>query len=444
MLSTAIDNVRWIAEWGRQNREATMMAGGPCKISSVGIIGAGTMGTSIAAAHAQYRLPVVIHDADERAIERAGAAIAAELRAAECHLPPSWLGRLVRPTTDLAEAARCDLVLESITENASAKLQLLTRLQRLLGENSLVASNTSTIPIERLAHGLTDPSRFCGLHFCHPVRERPVVEVVRGPCTGSQAIATAVAHARRIQRMPVVVEDGPGFVVNRLLFPYLSAALELLGEGESMDVVERAAIGFGMEIGPLRMMDEIGLDTILQAGMVLGAAFPERVAFSPLLVSMVKSGRLGRKAGAGFYSYSCADAANGHTKSHDGKAAAEYKHETVGDKAGAALEQRPEVFVAYRLILPMLMEATRILEEGKVSDARDIDLAVLFGLGFPAEKGGLLWWADSLGAVRIVELLRFVGTMGQRTAPTRLLEAMAHTGRRFYRTVGDVQYAGQA
>ena len=188
-------------------------------------------------------------------------------------------------------------------ETLPAKLQLYAQLQRHLGPQTILASNTSTIPLQRLGRGLADASRFCGLHFCHPVQQRPLVEIVCGPQTSDATIAAAVAHARRIDRMPMVVQDGPGFVVNRLLFPYLNEALELLREGVPAESIERAAAEFGMTIGPLRLMDEIGLDTTLQAAWVLGAAFPERVVSSPLLVSLVKAGRLGQKTGAGFFSY---------------------------------------------------------------------------------------------------------------------------------------------
>ena len=303
MLNPAIENVRWIADWSRQDHGVRQRPAGPRKIGSVGIVGAGMMGTAIAAAHVQYRMPVLIHDANEAVLGRAVASIAAELREANGHLTPSSFGRLVRPTADLAEVARCDLVLESIAETVPAKLQLYAQLRGHLAEHTIVASNTSTIPIQRLARGLADASRFCGMHFCHPVRQRPLVEIACGPQTSDLTIAAAVAHARRIDRMPIVVQDGPGFVVNRLLFPYLGEALELLREGTPVEWIERAATEFGMAIGPLRLMDEIGLDVAFQAGWVLAEAFPERIVSSPVLVSMVKAGRLGRKTGAGFFSY---------------------------------------------------------------------------------------------------------------------------------------------
>jgi 3-hydroxyacyl-CoA dehydrogenase len=420
MSQAAIENVRWIADWNRQDRAAHWRPASPRKINNVGIIGAGMMGSAIAAAHVLYRMPVVIHDTDEEVLAGSAASIAAEVRAAGGHLTPEASGRLAHPTTALAEAARCDLVVESITEQLAAKQQLYSRLERYGAEYTIVASNTSTIPIERLAAGLADPSRFCGMHFCHPVHQRPLVEIVRGPQTSDLTIAVAVAHARRIDRMPIVVQDGPGFVVNRLLFPYLGEALALLREGVPAEMIDRAAIEFGMARGPLRLMDEIGLDTALQAAWVLGAAFPERVVPSPLLVSLVKAGRLGRKAGAGFFEY------RGSPGGADLTLA-----KIIAAWIDSPLERRPAA-LAYRLVLPMLLEATRILEENKVRDMRDIDLAVLFGLGFPAAKGGLLWWADTLGARQVVSLLQSLDAMGPRAKPTPMLQAMAATGATFY------------
>jgi 3-hydroxyacyl-CoA dehydrogenase/enoyl-CoA hydratase/3-hydroxybutyryl-CoA epimerase/3-hydroxyacyl-CoA dehydrogenase/enoyl-CoA hydratase/3-hydroxybutyryl-CoA epimerase/enoyl-CoA isomerase len=262
------------------------------------------------------------------------------------------------------------------------------------------------------------------MHFLHPVRHRLLVEIVRGPRTSDETIAVATRHVRQIGRMPIVVRDGPGFLVNRLLFPYLGEALELLREGVPADAIERAATEFGMAIGPLRLMDEIGLDTALQAGWVLAAAFPDRIVSSPLLVSMVKAGRLGQKAGVGFYVYgnSARSAADGLDKNVE-----KIIHRWID--APARPYAQP---IACRLVLPMLLEATRILEEGQVSDVRYIDLAVLFGLGFPADKGGLLWWADALRPRHILDMLATLGTSEQRNRPTPMLERLAKTDGRFY------------
>jgi 3-hydroxyacyl-CoA dehydrogenase/enoyl-CoA hydratase/3-hydroxybutyryl-CoA epimerase/3-hydroxyacyl-CoA dehydrogenase/enoyl-CoA hydratase/3-hydroxybutyryl-CoA epimerase/enoyl-CoA isomerase len=423
MMSPALDNVRRLVEWSR--RDNAVDGDAPLPIGRVGILGAGMMGTAIAAAHVQYQVPVVIHDVDPEALARAPAAVAAELRRTGIELPPSSLHRLVRTTADLAEVAPCDLVLEAIVEALPAKQRLYARLREHLGEHTIVASNTSTIPLERLAGGVSDVARFCGMHFLHPVRERPLVEVVRGKHTSGRTIATAVAHLRRIGRMPIVVEDGPGFVVNRLLFPYLGEALELLRIGTPAEAIERAAAEFGMALGPLRLMDEIGLDTTLRAGWVMAMAYPERIAPSPLLLAMVKAGRLGQKTGAGFYCYGTPDEA----------ALSRVPDPAFAKTIAPWIEpsgQPPRERLDLRLVMPMLLEAARILEEGNVRDARAIDLAALFGLGFPADKGGLLWWANTFGLDRILAWLRSDCAAGIRCRPTPLLERLAAAGGGFY------------
>jgi 3-hydroxyacyl-CoA dehydrogenase len=272
---------------------------------------------------------------------------------------------------------------------------------------------------------LPDPSRFCGMHFLHPVRERRLVEIVRGPQTSKTTIAAAREHVRRIGRMSIVVEDGPGFLVNRLLFPYLGEALELLRAGVPAGVIEDAAAEFGMAIGPLRLMDEIGLDTTLQAGWVLAAAFPERIISSPLLVTLVKAGHLGQKSGKGFFAY---DDPSRLPSSGNLDAETERRLGRWIETSG----KPPSAPIAHQLVLPMLLEATRMLEEGKIDDARHVDVAMLFGLGFPAEKGGLLWWADTLGPRRILDMLAALPAAQERHRPTPLLERMATTDGRFY------------
>jgi 3-hydroxyacyl-CoA dehydrogenase/enoyl-CoA hydratase/3-hydroxybutyryl-CoA epimerase/3-hydroxyacyl-CoA dehydrogenase/enoyl-CoA hydratase/3-hydroxybutyryl-CoA epimerase/enoyl-CoA isomerase len=247
---------------------------------------------------------------------------------------------------------------------------------------------------------------------------------VRGKHTNGRTIATAVALVKRIGRMSILVDDGPGFVVNRLLFPYLGEALELLREGTPAEAIERAATEFGMALGPLRLMDEIGLDTTLRAGWILAMAYPERIAPSPLLVSMVKAGRLGQKSGVGFYSYG---APTGVVSRVLDPAFAKTTAPWTDFSDKPSRER-----LAFRLVMPMLLEATRILEEGKVRDARAIDLAALFGLGFPADKGGLLWWADTLGLDRILARLQSDNATATRHQPTSLLESLAAVGGHFY------------
>jgi 3-hydroxyacyl-CoA dehydrogenase len=269
----ALENVRALVAWKRQDAGLANNAFDARPIRSVGIIGAGTMGAEIAAAHIKHHLPATIFDNNPAALATIAERTSAELAAGgESGDVRASVDRLLRPATELAEIAKCDLIIESIFETLPAKQDLLGRLRELLNAEAILASNTSTITIGKLAESMTSPERFCGLHFCHPVRERPLVEIVRGAKTGDETIAALVAYAKSIDKLPVVVADGPGFLVNRLLLPYLAEALELLMEGDSIEMIESAAVEFGMAKGPFRLMDEIGLDTTLQAGWSMAAA----------------------------------------------------------------------------------------------------------------------------------------------------------------------------
>lgn len=338
-------------------------------IRSVGIVGAGIMGSAIAAVHLDHGLRVVLVDQDEEALARARQSIDAAPSAS------------LLLTTKREALADCELVLESIVENVSAKQRLYAELEPLLSPDAILASNTSTIPIGRLGAKLARPGRFCGLHFCHPVRHRPLVEVVRGTRTDEQTIGSVLAHVGAIKKMPIVVEDGPGFVINRLLFAYLSEAMSLVLGGVDLMAVERAMLDFGASFGPFEMLDEIGLDTSFQAGLVLSEIFGDRLAGTPLLVQMVKAAQLGRKSGAGFFIY---------------------PEKTVNPIAARLIAQwkgtnecgSPSP-IAVRLMSAMGREARRIIEEGKVRDPQDIELGVVHGLGFPAVQGGLFPWIDA-------------------------------------------------
>jgi 3-hydroxyacyl-CoA dehydrogenase len=235
-------------------------------------------------------------------------------------------------------------------------------------------------------------------------------------------VAAAVAFAKRIGKMPVVVNDGPGFLVNRLLFPYMNEAIELLCDGASIKEIDRAATAFGMPMGPLTLYDLVGLDTATYAGMVMYRAFPDRVVASPLVPAMVKQGRLGQKSGRGFFNYQ-----NKKGRPEDDPAVVKL---IAPYRRGERKFSRDEL--ANRLFLPMLLEATRMLEDKIVRDVRDVDLGLIFGLGFPPFKGGLLYWADTIGAAKLLDLIKPLEPLGARFKPTPLLLEMAASGRKFY------------
>ncbi|MFM9024016.1 MAG: 3-hydroxyacyl-CoA dehydrogenase NAD-binding domain-containing protein [Planctomycetaceae bacterium] len=393
------------------------------------VVGAGIMGAGIAASHLRAGCELTLVDVDAAALAASVPGILDEAawdRAAKRTDPARALalaGRL-RTATTPAALAHADIVVESVTERLDVKQEVLAGIEHAVGPDALICTNTSTNPIARLAAALARPERFCGLHFFNPVRRMTLVEVVRGPATSDATVAAAVAHAKRLGKCPIVVRDSPGFLVNRVLMPYLHEATELVREGVDPARIDRVARAFGMPMGPIELYDMIGLDTAFHAGRVMSAAFGDRIEASPLIPALVKSGRLGRKTGAGFYRYSGAD----------------QRARIVGVDAAArdvlapyALPPREshDRTIADRLRLPMLLEALRALDEGIVRDGRDVDLAVIHALGFPAFRGGLLAWADTLGAAEVVRRLEPLAELGPRMRPTEGLVALARADGRF-------------
>jgi 3-hydroxyacyl-CoA dehydrogenase/enoyl-CoA hydratase/carnithine racemase len=396
-------------------------------IGSVGVIGSGIMGAGIAAATLKGSVPVQLTDANTEALARGARQVIEEAAYDRKIKGPDpakalSLAPLLSATPRASDLARADLVIEAIVEKEDAKRALYADLEPLLGEHAILASNTSTIPITRLAKGLRRPDRFCGLHFFNPVRRMKLVEVIRGEATSDETVATAVAFAKRIGKSPIVVGDGPGFLVNRLLFPYMNEAIELLLDGASIQEIDRAAVAFGMPMGPITLYDLVGLDTAVYAGMTMYQAFPDRIVSSPLVPAMVKQGRLGQKSGKGFFSYQ-----NKKGRPEEDPAV----QKLVGNyRRGERTFTRDEI--THRLFLPMLLEATRMLADRIVRDVRDVDLGLIFGLGFPPFQGGLLFWADRIGAKQLVELIKPLEPLGPRFTPTPMLLEMAAKGQTFY------------
>lgn len=426
-INAALINVFFLTDRNKRDTGLERSDVAPQKIGSVGVIGAGIMGSGIAAANLKHEIPVALTDAAGDALTAGARSVLEEATYHKKLKGPDpqralALGPLLAISHHLEELSDCDLVVEAVVENIDVKKRLFAQLEPQLRAETILASNTSTIPITQLAEGLSRPERFCGLHFFNPVRRMKLVEVIRGKLTSDQTVATAVAYAKRLGKMPVVVSDGPGFLVNRLLFPYMNEAIELLCDGVSMQEIDKAAMTFGMPMGPIALYDMVGLDTAMYAGKTMWEAFPDRVVASPVLPAMVKAGRLGQKSKLGFYAYQ-----NKRGKSQPDPAAeaivANYRR---GD-AKLAREQ-----IADRLILPMLLEATRVLEERLVRDVRDVDLGLVFGIGFPPFRGGLLFWADTVGPDRIVKMLEPLAHLGARMQPTPLLLEMAKGGKKFH------------
>ena len=420
-------NVFFLTDRNKKDRGVEDDALEPQKIKTAAVIGAGIMGAGIAAANVKRKLHLTLSDASRDALGRGVSQVLEEVafnkatRSADVQRTIEYAPFLNATESD-AELATADLVIEAVVENADIKRQIFQRLEPQLPEHAILASNTSTIPITRLAEGLSRPQQFCGIHFFNPVRKMKLVEVIRGAETSDQTVATAVAYAKKLGKSPIVVNDGPGFLVNRLLLPYMNEALELIADGVEIKHIEKVAKSFGMPMGPIMLYDIVGLDTAHFAGQTMHDAFPNRVKASPILPALLEAGRLGQKSGKGFYSFE-----NPKRRAVPDPELATHIAPFVKQSKGLDPQQ-----IEDRLFLPMVLEATRILQDNIVRDARDVDLGVIFGIGFPPFKGGLLFWADTIGAAGIIERLKPFAELGERMQPTELLEEMAADGRSFY------------
>ena len=353
----------------------------------IGILGAGQMGVAIAAVFLKRRFHVTLFDTSEQAVTTATERVAAELALQNIAFSGEMSANLVC-TRSLDEVCQATFLLETITEKLRAKSRLYTEVAPLMDDSAMLVSNTSTISINDLAATLpTDTNlaaRFCGFHFFHPVRERSLVEIIRGSATSNATLERAKQLAHAIDKTPLAVNDGPGFVVNRLLNAYLSGSLQLLAEGATIRQIDVAAEEFGMAMGPFRIMDEIGLDVTMHGGWVLFKAFPDRVEPSPILLELVRNGHLGRKTGCGFYRYDSTTMWESPGQPH-----AELEAtiaETFRGGNNAPLLSVTTEMILNRSIGEMFREGHRILHDGIVTSPIDVELAATLGLGFPKNR----------------------------------------------------------
>jgi 3-hydroxyacyl-CoA dehydrogenase/enoyl-CoA hydratase/carnithine racemase len=430
-INRALLNVFFLQD--RNKKTAGNMAKGePQKITSAGVVGAGVMGQGIAAANVKRGIPVALMDASEEPLARGVKGVFNEVSYNKQLKGPDVqraveLAPLVNGTLSDIELCHSDIIVEAIVEDREAKQHLYGRLEPLMRDAAILCSNTSTIPITQLAEGLERPDRFCGLHFFNPVRQMPLVEVIRGRQTSDGTIATAAAYARTLGKSPIVMNDGPGFLVNRLLMPYMNEAALLVCEGAGMQAIERAAKAFGMPMGPFTLYDVVGLDVAVHAGRTMAEAFPDRVVPAQIVQQLLDHGRLGQKVGMGFFDYAPAKGSRPPRGSDSDEVAKLIEQCRTSAERKFAPEELTD-----RLFLPMLVEATRVLEDGIVSDVRDVDLALILGIGFPPFRGGLFFWADEIGAAKVVEKLKQYAPLGKRYEPTAMLTNLADNNARFY------------
>ncbi|MDT8368885.1 MAG: 3-hydroxyacyl-CoA dehydrogenase NAD-binding domain-containing protein [Longimicrobiales bacterium] len=397
----------------------------PRTIERLGVVGAGVMGGGIAQLAAARDLEVRMRDIRDEAVTSglAHARALFEKRVKRGRMTRAGMTRAMERIVgglDLHLLAGTDLVVEAVVERLDVKKSVLAEVEGVVREDTILATNTSSLSVEEMSAALRHPERFCGLHFFNPVHRMPLVEIVRGSQSSDTTLATAHALVRQLGKVPVVCHDGPGFLVNRILGPYLNEAGHLLSEGVAIETIDRVAVDFGMPMGPVRLLDEVGIDIARHAGETLHAAFGERMAPAPVMRALDDSERLGRKNGAGFYRWK------------DGRA------EGVDETVYAELEIEPDAEadtteIRRRLVLVMVNEAARILEEGIVDSAGDVDLGMIMGAGFPPFRGGLMRFADDQHPRTILEQLRELAEAhGSRFTPAPTLLDAAEKNRRFH------------
>jgi len=403
---------------------------GDVKLAAV--LGAGIMGGGIAYQSAVKGTPILMKDIREEGIQL-GLDEASKLlgkRVAKGRMKPEQMAKAlnaIRPTMSYGDFKEVDLVVEAVVENPKVKHAVLAEVEGQVTEDTIITSNTSTISITYLAEALKRPENFCGMHFFNPVHMMPLVEVIRGEKTSDRAIATTVAYAKAMGKTPIVVNDCPGFLVNRVLFPYFGGFARLIGMGADFQRVDKVMEKFGWPMGPAYLMDVVGMDTGHHGRDVMAEGYPDRMADKTRTAVdvMYDAGRLGQKTGSGFYAYEM-DKKGKPKKVVDAKAY-ELLKEVVLEQREFTDEEIIEI-----MMVPLCLETVRCLEDGIVESAADADMGLVYGIGFPPFRGGALRYIDTIGVAEFVAIADKYAEFGAMYAPTEKLREMAKNGQKFF------------
>lgn len=398
----------------------------PREVTRLGVIGAGLMGAGIAQVAAYNGTNVRLKDASAPGLGWGmnyiddllkKAARRKKITEAQADIA---LGR-VAPTLTYEGLEHCEIVIEAVFENKELKQSILAELEALGNADQIVASNTSTIPIKTIAKKSKRPENVLGMHFFSPVHKMPLLEIIRTEKTSPKALATALAYGRELGKTCIVVDDGPGFFTSRVIGAYINEAGWILQEGGKIDEIDAAMRSFGFPVGPLKLVDEVGMDVALKAAGVLQEAFQERWDAPEGLRILAEQGRKGRKNKRGFYDYASGDSRAPDTTVYEAL------------PGGATRRHIDAETITRRCWLAMLNECAYALDEGIIRSPRDGDIGVIFGLGFPPFRGGIFRHADEVGLGWVVDTLHtLAGQHGERLRPAPILERMAEKGERFY------------
>ncbi|MCC7386297.1 MAG: fatty acid oxidation complex subunit alpha FadJ [Deltaproteobacteria bacterium] len=400
----------------------------PLNVQRVGILGAGLMGHGIAfVTLTKAHLPVRLKDRDGAAVGKGLSGVRALLdeRVERRRMSEAERDRMMATLTgavDYSGFKNMDVVIEAVFEDLALKHQVLKDVEAQAKREQIFASNTSSIPIGKIAEASSRPERVVGMHYFSPVHKMPLLEIIRTPKTADEVVATVVDLGKKQGKTVIVVNDGVGFYTSRILGPYMNEASWLLAEGVPIEDIDAAAKAFGFPVGPITLLDEVGIDVAEKVGHIMHSAFGERMNPPPGLEKLVADGRTGRKGQKGFYRY------EGKKKTDvdptiyavlgiEPKTGMKWNHDEIGERLGLA----------------MVAEAIRCLGEGILRSPRDGDIGAVFGLGFPPFRGGPFRYADSLGPSEMLRRVRALfDKHGKRFAPPEVLIDRARTGNRFY------------
>lgn len=398
----------------------------PIPIQRGAVLGAGTMGGGISWLFANNGIPVRMKDINWEAIGKGFSSVwhsFSTLVKIKKIKPTEALLKMhnVTGTTDYSGFEGADLIIEAATENLDLKRQLFAEVEKVVKPNAVIATNTSSLTIAELENAFTRPERFVGMHFFNPVNRMPLVEVVAGKKSSNESVATAVDACKKMGKTPIVVQDCPGFLVNRIFVPGANEVMRLLEEGVDFERLEKIMLDFGMPMSPFELADEVGNDVGYKVSVIFANAYGKRMEYPALVKGMYDHKLYGKKVNAGFYLY------NGKEKKRNPEAT---KLFTGKGKKGEILT---DVDLRDRIFLLMVNEAARCIQEKIVAKPNYLDLALVMGIGFPPFRGGILAYADSLGLRYVVDRLRhFEKLEGERFAPAEYLLELQRNGKTFY------------
>ncbi len=413
---------------------AKKMAKTAAKVESAAVLGAGIMGGGIAYQSASKGIPIVMKDIHEKAIAL-GLSEAEKLLVKQVERGKTTTAGMaevltrIRPTLSFGDFKDVDIVVEAVVENEKVKKSVLAEVEGQVKEDAILASNTSTISIDSLAAALKRPESFCGMHFFNPVHKMPLVEIIRGAKSSERAIATTVSYALAMGKTPVVVNDCPGFLVNRVLFPYFAGFTMLVQEGVDFLRIDKVMEKFGWPMGPAYLLDVVGIDTAHHAAAVMAQGYPDRMVAAEKTATdvMFEAQRFGQKNGKGFYAY-IPDKKGAPKKTVDPEAQNLLKPLVKVDNSASITDAD----IVDRMMLPFIIECSRCLEDGIVNTPVEVDIAMIYGLGFPPFRGGPFRYADAIGLKALTEKAAKFASLGKLYQPTALMRQLAETNGVFH------------